>query len=195
MKGAKVFSKIDLRLRYHQVRIKEEDIHKTMFRTCYDHYEFIVVPFGLTNAPTTFICLMNNIFSKYLDKFVLVFLDDVLVYSQNKADNEEHLRLVLQVLREQQLYDKLSKCSFYQRKVQYLGYIISKEGITVDPKNITTIIEWPTPKNMTNVRSFIGMEGYYQRFIKGFLQIVYPITSLQKKDTKFHWSKKCEFSF
>ena len=114
MRGAKVFSKIDLRYGYHQVRIKDEDIHKTAFKTRYGHYEFVVVPFGLTNAPATFMCLMNNIFSKYLDKFVLVFLDEILVYSKNEEEHEEHLRLTLQLLRDHQLYAKLSKCDFYR---------------------------------------------------------------------------------
>ena len=120
MRGAKVFSNIDLRYGYHHVRIKQEDIHKTTSRTRYGHYEFVVVPFGLANAPTTFICLMNSVFDKYLDKFVLVFLDDILVYSKNEREHEGHLRLTLQVLREHQLYAKLSKCDFYKDRIQYL---------------------------------------------------------------------------
>ena len=112
-----MFSKIDVKSGYHQVRIKDEDVHKTTFRTRYGHYEFLVVPFGLTNAPATFMCLMNSIFSKYLDKFVLVFLDDILVYSKNEEEHEEHLRLTLQLLREHQLYAKLSKCDFYRDRI------------------------------------------------------------------------------
>ena len=129
MRGAKVFSKIDFRSGYHQVRIKDEDIHKTTFRTRYGNYEFVVVPFGLTNALARFMCLMNSVFSRYLDKFVLVFLDDILVYSKNEEEHEEHLRLTLQVLREHQLYAKLSKCDFYMDR----SHIISKDGISVDP--------------------------------------------------------------
>lgn len=137
MGGPKVFSKIDLRSRYHQVRIKEEYIHKTMFLTQYGHYEFTVVPFDLTNAPTMFMtCLMDNIFNNYLDKFVLLFLDKILIYSWNEDDHEKHLILVLQFMKEQQLYAKLIKCNFYQRKVQYLGHIIFEEGITVDVEKI-----------------------------------------------------------
>jgi hypothetical protein len=124
--GAKIFSKIDLRSGYHRVRIKEEDIHKTTFRTRYGHYEFVVVPFGLTNAPTLFMCLMNVIFKNHLDKFVIVFLDDILVYSKFEEEHEHHLRLVLQVLREHQLYAKMSMCYFYQKKIHYLGHIISE---------------------------------------------------------------------
>ena len=125
MRGAKVFSKIDLRSSYHHVRIKDEYIHKTAFRTRYGHYEFVVVPFGLTNALTTFMCLMNNVFSRYLDKFVLVFFDDILVYSKNEKEHEEHLRLTLNLLRKHQLYAKISKCDFYRDRIQYLGHIIS----------------------------------------------------------------------
>ena len=126
------------------MRIKDEDIHKTAFRTRYGHYEFVVVPFGLTNAPATYMCLMNSVFNKYLDKFVLVFLDDILVYSKNEKEHEEHLRLTLQMLREHQLYAKLSKCDFYRDRIQYLGHIISEEGISVDPEKIKAIMNWPT---------------------------------------------------
>jgi hypothetical protein len=136
LKNARIFSNIDLRLGYHQVSIKEEDIRKTSFQTKYGHYEFIVVPFGLSNAPTIFMCLMNDIFREYLDKFVIVFLDDILIYSKSDEENEKHLRLVLQVLREHQLYAKLSKCSFYQKQIHYLGHIISEEGIAMDPERL-----------------------------------------------------------
>jgi hypothetical protein len=126
LKGAKIFSKIDLRSGYHQVRIKDDDISKTTFITRYGHYEFIVVPFGLSNALVFFMCLMNGVFMNYLDKFVIIFLDDILVYSKLEKEHEQHLRMVLQVLREHQLYAKLRKCSFYQIQIHYLGHIISK---------------------------------------------------------------------
>jgi hypothetical protein len=132
-KDAKIFSKIDLRSGYHQVRIKDEDISKTAFRTRYGHYEFTVVPFGLSNAPIVFMFLMNGIFKEYLDKFVIVFLDEILVYFKSEEEHEKHLRMVLQVLREHNLYAKLSKCSFYQKQIHYLEHIISKDGIVVDP--------------------------------------------------------------
>ena len=140
MRGEKVFSKIDLRSGYHQVRIKDEDIHKTTFRTRYGNYELLVIPFGLANEPDTFMCLMNNVFNKYLDKFVLVFLDDILVYYKNEEEHEEHFILTLQLLREHQLYAKLSKCDFYRDRNQYLGHVISEEGISLDPEKIEAIM-------------------------------------------------------
>jgi len=195
MRGARVFSKIDLRSGYHQVRIKDEDIHKTAFRTRYGHYEFVVVPFGLTNAPATFMCLMNSVFSKYLDKFVLVFLDDIFVYSKNEEEHEEHLRLTLQLLREHQLYAKLSKCDFYRDRIQYLGHIISEEGISMDPEKIEAIMNWPTPRNVTDIRCFMGLVGYYRRFIEGFSKVSHSITSLQRKGINFEWTPICEEIF
>ena len=142
-----VFSKIDLRFGYHQVIIKDEYIHKTTFRTRYGHYDFVVVPFGLTNALATFMCLMNSVFSKYLDKFVLVFLEGILIYSKDEEEHEENFKMALQLLREHNLYAKLSKCDFYKDKIHYLGHIISNEGIYVDPEKIEAIMNWPTPRN------------------------------------------------
>jgi hypothetical protein len=195
LKGVKIFSKIDLRSGYHQVRIKDEHISKTAFRTRYSHYEFTVVPFGLLNAPVVFMCLMNGVFRDYLDTFVIVFLDDILVYSKLEEEHEQHLRLVLQVLRGHQLYAKLSKCSFYQRQIHYLGHIISEEWIVVDPEKVEAIREWSVPMNMVEVRSFMGLVGYYRRFIVGFSKIAHPITSLQRKEKMFQWIEECEKSF
>jgi hypothetical protein len=177
------------------VRIKDEDISKTAFRTRYSHYEFTVVLFGLSNAPVVFMCLMNGVFRNYLDKFVIVFLDDVLVYSKIEEEHEQHLRMVLQVLREHQLYAKLSKCSFYQRQIHYLGHIISEEGIVVDPEKVGGIREWLAPRNVAEVRSFMGLVGYYRRFRDGFSKIAHSITSLQRKGKKFQWTEECESSF
>jgi hypothetical protein len=159
LRGEKIFLKIDLRSRYHQVRIKEEDIHKTTFSSQYGHYEFLVVRFGLTNEPTVFMCLMNGIFINYLDKFFIVFLDDILIYSKSEEEHEHHLRLVLQVLREHQLYAKLSKCYLYQKQIHYLGHIISEQGIAVYLKNIEAIRGWSTPINVSEVVSFKMMGG------------------------------------
>jgi hypothetical protein len=137
-----------------------------------------MVPFGLSTAPVVFMCLMNGIFRSYLDKFVIVFLDDILIYSKYEEDHEHHLRMVLQMLREHQLYEKLSKCLFYQRQIHYLGHIILEEGTTMDPTKIKFIEEWTTPINVAKVRYFMGLSGYYKRFIEGFSQIVHQITSL-----------------
>jgi hypothetical protein len=195
LKDANIFSKIDLRSGYHQVRIKHEDINKTAFKTRYGHYEFTVVPFGLSNAPIFFMFLMNGVFREYLEKFVIIFLHGILVYSKLEEENENHLRMVLQVIRENQLYDKVIKCSFYQNKIHYLGHIITKDGITVDPKKIEAIREWSTPKNVIELRSFMGLVGYYRSFIVGLSRIAHPITSLQRKENKFQWTKECERSF
>ena len=135
----RVFSKLDLRSGYHQIRIKREDINKTAFRTRYGYYEFVVIPFGLTNAPATFVYLMNNIFNKYLDQFVLIFIDNILIYSKTEEEHQQHLRIALQTLWEHQLYANLEKCEFFKTEIQYLGHVISNDGIAVDPKNIKAI--------------------------------------------------------
>jgi hypothetical protein len=195
MKGATVFSKIDLRSGYHQLRIKEGDVPKTAFKMRFGHYEFTVLPFGLTNAPGVFMSLMNGVFREYLDKFVQVFIDDILIYSRTTEEHDEHLRLVLQCLREHKLYGKLSKCSFYQSRIHYLGHVISGEGIVVDPAKVEAIMEWSAPTNVTEVRRFMGLAGYYRRFVEGFSKIAGPITELQKKNKKFVWTEKCAEAF
>ncbi|XP_057535375.1 uncharacterized protein LOC130813557 [Amaranthus tricolor] len=175
--------------------IAEGDIHKTAFRTRYGHYEFTVMPFGLTNAPAAFMCLMNQVFSAYLDKFVVIFIDDILVYSKDREEHQEHLRFVLQTLRENKLYAKLSKCEFWLDKVSFLGHFVSKEGISVDPVKVEAVRSWPSPKNVTEVRSFLGLAGYYRRFVKDFSRIARPMTSLMKKEKKFEWTDECEQAF
>jgi len=191
VKGAIVFSKIDLCSGYHQIRIREEDIAKIAFRTRYGHYE----PFGLTNAPAIFMCLMNSVFHQFLDKFVLIFIDDILIYSRSREEDKEHLRLVLQTLREHQLYGKFSKCNFFKEEIRYFGHIITIQGITMDPKKIRTIMEWPVPKDVADIRSFMGLASYYRRFVEGFSRVAYPITSLQKKGRAFKWAPECQKSF
>jgi len=181
MRGAMIFSKIDLRSGYHQLRIRLSDIPKTAFTTRYGLYEFTVMSFGLTNAPAYFMYLMNKVFMEYLDKFVVVFIDDILVFFKNKEEHEEHLRLVLQKLRENQLYAKLSKCDFWLREVSFLGHVISDGGIAVDPSKVQDVLNWNPPKNVSEIRSFLGLAGYYRRFIEGFSKIVKPLTSLLEK--------------
>jgi hypothetical protein len=150
------------------VRIKEVYIRKTTLIMRYVHYEFTVVPFGLSNALAVFICLMNGFFREYLDKFFIVFLDDIIIYSKYDEQHEKHLRMVLQVLMDLQLYAKLSKCTFHQWQIHYLGHIISEEGIVVDSAKIKSIEEWKTPINVIEMKSFMGLVGYYIRFIEGF---------------------------
>ena len=195
LKGASVFSKIDLRSEYHQLRIKDADVHKMAFRTRYGHYEFLVMPFGLTNAPAAFMDLMNHVFRPYVDRFVVVFIDDILVYSKDREDHDTHLRVVLETLRKEQLYAKMSKCEFWLREVSFLGHIVSEEGIRLDPSKIEVIIEWKRLRNVTKVRSFLGLAGYYRRFVKGFSMTTTPMTRLLQKNVKFEWSGKCQASF
>ncbi|XP_052726015.1 uncharacterized protein LOC128194444 [Vigna angularis] len=183
--GATVFSKIDLRSGYHQIRVKEDDIQKTAFRSRYGHYEYVVMPFGVTNAPAIFMDYMNRIFRPYLDKFVVVFIDDILIYSKTQAEHEEHLRAVLTVLREKELYAKLSKCEFWMKEVQFLGHVVSAGGISVDPAKVRAVLDWKSPRSVTEVRSFVGLAGYYRRFIEGFAKIVAPLTQLTRKDQPF----------
>ena len=195
LKGASIFSKIDLRSGYHQLRIKDADVHKTAFRTRYGHYEFLVMPFGLKNAPTAFMGLMNRVFRSYVDQFVIVFIDDILVYSKDRKSHDTHLRVVLETLKKEQLYAKLSKCEFWLNEVSFLGHIVSKEGIRVDPKKIEVVVEWKPPRNVIEVRSFLGLAGYYRRFVKGFSMTAALMTRLLQKNVKYEWSEKCQRSF
>ena len=195
LKGAGVFSKIDLRSGYYQLRVKEGDVPKTAFRTRYGHYEFLVMPFGLTNASAAFMDLMNRVFRPYVDQFVVVFIDDILVYSKDAQEHEQHLRIVLETLREKQLYAKLSKCDFWLKEVSFLGHIVSVEGIRVDRAKIEVVVNWKSPQNVTEVRSFLGLAGYYRRFVRGFSVIASPLTNLLRKGIKFEWTEKCQNSF
>ncbi|GJT35279.1 putative reverse transcriptase domain-containing protein [Tanacetum coccineum] len=161
LQGSSVYSKIDLRSGYHQLRVQEKDIPKTAFRTRYGHYEFQVMPFGLTNAPAVFMDLMNWVCKPYLDKFVIVFIDDILIYSKNKQEHEEHLKLILELLKKEELYAKFFKCEFWIPKVPFLGYVIDSQGIHVDPAKIESIKDWASPKSPTEIHQFLGLAGYY----------------------------------
>jgi hypothetical protein len=186
--GAKVFSKIDLRSGYHQIKIRASDILKTTFSTRYGLYEFLVMSFGLTNAPAYFMYLMNSVFMPDLDKFVVVFIDDILVYSKNEDEHTEHLHIVLQRLRDHRLYAKLSKCEFWLREIKFLGHTISQDGISVDPEKVQEVMDWKPPTTVRQIQSFLGLAGYYRRFIPDFSRIAKPMTELLKKGVKYNWS-------
>ena len=180
LQGAKVFSKIDLRSGYHQLKIREQDIRKTTFTTRYGLYEYTVMSFGLTNAPAYFMNMMNKVFLEFLDKFIVVFIDDILVYSKNEEEHKEHFHLVLGKPKEHQLYAKFSKCEFWLKEVGFLGRVISGEGIEVDPTKVDTVTNWEAPTIVGEIQSFLGLAGYYRRFIENFSKIAKPMTELLK---------------
>ncbi|KAH0655105.1 hypothetical protein KY285_029987 [Solanum tuberosum] len=194
LNGARYFSKLDLLSGYHQIRVRPEDVPKTAFRTHDGHYEFLVMPFGLTNAPSTFQATMNEIFRPYLRRYVLVFFDDILIYSPTWTDHLEHLVSVLQLLRQYQLVAKRSKCLFGQESVDYLGHIISSQGLSVDPGKVESIQQWAPPRTVKEVRSFLGLAGYYRRFIHHYASIASSITDLLKKEV-FRWTPEAQIAF
>src|SRR3954469_2739123 len=186
---------MDLGLGYHQIRIREEDIPKMAFTTRYGLYEYIVMSFGLTNAPATFSRLMNSIFMEYLDRFVVIYLDDILIYSKNEEEHAKHLRLVLMKLQEHRLYAKFSKYEFWLPEVIYLGHVISVKGVAVNPERVQAVLDWTTPESVKQVRSFLGLASYSRRFVENFSEVGKPLTELLKNDKKFQWTPKCEESF
>ncbi|GJU35713.1 putative reverse transcriptase domain-containing protein [Tanacetum coccineum] len=191
LQGSQFFSKIDLRSGYHQLRVHEDDIPKTAFRTRYGHFEFTVMPFGLTNAPTIFMDLMNRVCRPYLDKFVIVFIDDILIYSKT----QEHLRLVLELLKKEKLYAKFSKREFWLREVQFLRHVINGNGIHVDPCKFKAVKNWKAPRTPTEVRYFLGLAGYYRRFIDNFSKIAKSLTILTQMSKTFNWGEEQELAF
>nr|GEW77633.1 putative reverse transcriptase domain-containing protein [Tanacetum cinerariifolium] len=190
LQGSSVYSKIDLRSGYHQLRVRDEDIPKTTFRTRYGHYEFQVMPFGLTNAPAVFIDLMNRVCKPYLDKSVIVYINDIIIYSRNKEEHANHLRIILELLRKEKLYAKFSKCDFWISVVQFLGHILH-----VDPTKIEAVKNWTSPTTPTEIRQFLGLAGYYRRFIKDFSKIAKSLTELTQKNKKCIWDKDQETAF
>ncbi|GJW33032.1 putative reverse transcriptase domain-containing protein [Tanacetum coccineum] len=195
LQGSRYFSKIDLHSGYHQLRVHEADILKTTFRTRYGHFEFTVMPFGLTNALAVFMDLINRVRKPYLDKFFIVFIDDILIYSKSKEEHEGHLKLVLELLKKEKLFAKFSKCEFWLQEVQFLGHVINNNRIHVDPNKIEAVKNWKAPRSPIEIRSFLGLAIYYRRFIANFSTIAKPLTSLTQKDKKFNWGAEQEEAF
>ena len=193
--GAVIYTKMDLRGAFNLIRIKEGEEWKTAFRTRYGHYEYCVMPFGLTNAPATFQRMINNVLREYLDVFVIVYLDDILVYSKNVKDHVTHVRKVLQKLQEHHLQVDPEKCVFHTKKVEFLGYIITTEGVEMSKEKVKAVLDWPTPTSVKTVQSFLGFANYYRKFIKGYGGVAAPLTELTKKDQEFEWTEKAQHAF
>lgn len=195
LRGASIYSKIDLRGAYHLLRIAAGHEWKTTFRCRYGSFEFLVMPFGLTNAPSAFQHLMNDVFREHLDHFVVVYLDDILVYSSSPDEHVEHVRKVLSLLRANNLYAKASKCTFGVPEVEFLGYLVGINGLRMDPTKVQTVVDWPIPRHVKAVQSFLGFANFYRRFIRDYSKVVSPLTALTKKDSAFTWSDKCQSAF
>ena len=195
LSGARFFTSLDLAQGYHQIRVTKEDVPKTAFRTPLGHFQYLVLPFGLTNAPATFQSVMNEIFRECIGRFVLVYLDDILVYSRTPQQHIEHVRSVLEILRKNRFYAKLKKCQFMTSQLLYLGHIISEQGIRPDPAKIVALQGWKTPMNVHDVRSFLGFGNYFRKFVQAYSSLVLPLTELTKKDKLFEWSPECEHAF
>ncbi|WVZ83985.1 hypothetical protein U9M48_031071 [Paspalum notatum var. saurae] len=195
LSGSVMFTKIDLHSGYHQIRMKLGDEWKTAFKTKFGFYEWLVMPFGYTNAPSTFMCLMNEVLRSFIGKFVVVYFDDILIYSKSFDEHFDHLRAVFVALRDARLFANLEKCTFYTDRVGFLGYIVTPQGIEVDETKIYAIRSWPTPTTITQVRSFLGLAGFYRRFVKDFSTIAAPLNELTKKGVTFHWGTTQEKAF
>ena len=193
--GSCIFSKIDLKSGYHQIRMKEGDEWKTSFKTKHGLYEWLVMPFGLTNAPSTFMRLMNHVLRPFIGKFVVVYFDDILIYSRSTEEHVSHLRQVFIVLRREKLYANIDKCHFCTDHVVFLGFVVSASGVQVDEEKVKVIQEWPTPTNAAQVRSFHGLAGFYRRFVKDFSTIAAPLTAVIKKHVGFKWGQSQEEAF
>ena len=195
LQGASIFTKIDLRWGYNQVRIHQDDVEKTAFRTRYGHYQYKVMPFGLTNAPATFQALVQDILRPLLDICVIVYIDDILIYSRNELDHRQHIHQVLEILRKHKMYGNMAKCEFFKDSVEYLGHVISSKGISTDPKKVESIKQWPAPTNLKEMQSFLGLCNYYRRFIEGYSKIAAPMTDLTHKDVPFLWTSQAMTAF
>ncbi|KAG7674262.1 hypothetical protein KSW81_006082 [Nannochloris sp. 'desiccata'] len=195
LEGARYFSKIDLKSAYYQVRVKEEDIPKTAFNTRYGHYEFRVMPFGLTNAPATFQKLMNNIFADSMEKFLVVYLDDILIFSKTAEEHDRHIRYVLDRLREHQLHAGLQKCRFFQTEIEFVGYLLTAEGIHMLPKKVDAILNWPVPTTASQVKSFLGLATFYRHFVEHFAHKAIPLYQITRKNQIFTWLPRHQEAF
>ena len=192
---AKVFSKLDLASGYHQIAMDDSSIYRTAFTTSLGQWEFLVMPFGLCNAPATFQRLMNQVFATEINQFILVYLDDILIFSESVEEHWEHLRMALGRLREARLYGRVHKCEFLKSRVEYLGYEVSEKGVHASPEKVKAVVNWPRPQSVHDVRSFLGLASYYRRFIHGFSQIAGPLTELTRSKAKWRWDKAQENSF
>ena len=195
LSGAQVFSKIDLRSGYYQVRINEADIPKTAFTTRYGLYEFTVMPFGLSNAPATFMRLMNEVLVDFLDEFVVVYLDDILIFSKDETQHAVHLESVLQRLQDRKLYAKISKCEFFKTEIEFLGHIVSARGLEMTQEKVQAILDWPVPTNVSEVRSFVGLCGWYRSFIRLYADLAAPLTDLTRGNVRFIWTQAQQDAF
>src|ERR1700721_1888251 len=195
LQGVQWFSKIDFTSGYHQCRVYDKDIPKTAFSTRYGHFEFLVLPFGLCNAPATFQKLMHDIFWEVLDKFVIIYLDDIIVYSKTREEHLRHLKIVLNLIKTHKLYVNPKKCEFFVQEIEFLGHIISTNGISMDTRKIKAIVDWPVPQNRHDVMSFLGLANYYRKFIKDFSAIVTPISNLLTKKGIWNWNQEQDDAF
>ena len=188
LRGAQDYPKIDLRTGYHQLRVREADLPKIAFKNRYKHFKFTVMPFGLTNVPVAFMDLMHRVFQPYLDQFVVDFIDNILIYSKAEEEHEDHLSIVLQALREHQLYAKINKCVFWLTEVKLLGHVVLASGVSMDSEKVEAIMSWERLKSVFEIHSFLVLAGYYQRFIEDFYRLVAPMTRLARKEAKFEWN-------
>ncbi|GJP74506.1 hypothetical protein CLOP_g5073 [Closterium sp. NIES-67] len=195
LRGAHYFSKIDLRGGYHQIRVFADDCHKTAFRTHYGSYEYTVMPFGLTNAPLTFQLTMSGVFCDLLDKCVIIYLDDILIYSTTREQHLKNLEAIFQQLQQHRLIIKGSKCEFLKQELEFLGHVISMEGIQIDPKKLWAIQEWKPPTNLQQLQSFLGLVNYVRRFIPNMVGLTGPLTNLLQKGTIYEWGEKQQAAF
>ncbi|KAK9808466.1 hypothetical protein WJX73_009373 [Symbiochloris irregularis] len=195
LSGARVFSAIDLQSAYHQVRLKPEDIPKTAFLTPFGHFEYMVLCFGLSNAPATFQAVMNEVLGDLIGTICLVYLDDILIYSKSEAEHAHHLELVLQRLREHKLFASLPKCHFAVHETAFLGHIVSAEGVRPDPKKVSAVANWPVPRDLPELRRFLGLSNFFRKYIRGYTTLVHPLTALLAKDVPFRWSSECQAAF